>query len=514
MTNKLRELKQKRERILKLGGEDKIKKQHDSKKLTCRERIEYLLDPGSFNEIDMFVEHRCQEFDMKDTFVPCDGVVTGYGTINGRKVFVYAQDFTSIGGSLGEMHAKKICKVLDLALKYGCPVIGINDSGGARIQEGVDALAGYGEIFYRNTMASGVIPQIAAIMGPCAGGAVYSPAIMDFIFMVDKTSQMFVTGPQVIKAVTGEEISFEELGGAYTHSSKSGVAHFIAEDEYHLLDMIKYLLSFIPSNNMEDPPFIMSSDSEKRFVPELENIIPQEPNKAYDVKEIIYKVVDNQEFLEVQPYFAQNAVVGFGRIGGFSVGIVANQPKVNAGVLDYDSSDKIARFVRFCDAFNIPIITFTDVPGFLPGVNQEHNGIIRHGAKVLYAYSEATVPKINVILRKAYGGAYIAMSSKHIGADFVFAWPTAEIAVMGPDGAANIIFRKEIQSAQNPEEERKRRIEEYTQKFANPYIAAARGYVDDVIEPQLTRNKIIEALKISITKREQRPPKKHGNIPL
>ncbi|BCS81231.1 acyl-CoA carboxylase subunit beta [Anaerocellum diazotrophicum] len=514
MTDKLKELKQKRERILKLGGEDKIKKQHDSKKLTCRERIEYLLDPGSFNEIDMFVEHRCQEFDMNDTFVPCDGVVTGYGTINGRKVFVYAQDFTSIGGSLGEMHAKKICKVMDLALKYGCPVIGINDSGGARIQEGVDALAGYGEIFYRNTMASGVIPQIAAIMGPCAGGAVYSPAIMDFIFMVDKTSQMFVTGPQVIKAVTGEEISFEELGGAYTHSSKSGVAHFIAEDEYHLLDMIKYLLSFIPSNNMEDPPFIISSDSEKRLVPELEGIIPQEPNKAYDVKEIIYKVVDNQEFLEVQPYFAQNAVVGFGRIGGYSVGIVANQPKVNAGVLDYDSSDKIARFVRFCDAFNIPIITFTDVPGFLPGVNQEHNGIIRHGAKVLYAYSEATVPKINVILRKAYGGAYIAMSSKHIGADFVFAWPTAEIAVMGPDGAANIIFRKEIQSAKNPEEERKRRIEEYTQKFANPYIAASRGYVDDVIEPQFTRNKIIEALKISITKREQRPPKKHGNIPL
>jgi len=514
MTDKLKELKQKREKILQLGGEDKVKKQHDSKKLTCRERIEYLLDPGSFNEIDMFVEHRCQEFDMKDTFVPCDGVVTDYGTINGRKVFVYAQDFTSIGGSLGEMHAKKICKVLDLALKYGCPVIGINDSGGARIQEGVDALAGYGEIFYRNTMASGVIPQIAAIMGPCAGGAVYSPAIMDFIFMVDKTSQMFVTGPQVIKAVTGEEISFEELGGAFTHSSKSGVAHFIAEDEYHLLDMIKYLLTFIPSNNMEDPPFIMSSDSEKRLVPELEGIIPSEPNKAYDVKEIIYKIVDNEEFLEVQPYFAQNAVIGFGRIGGFSVGIVANQPKVNAGVLDYDSSDKIARFVRFCDAFNIPIITFTDVPGFLPGVNQEHNGIIRHGAKVLYAYSEATVPKINVILRKAYGGAYIAMSSKHIGADFVFAWPTAEIAVMGPDGAANIIFRKEIQSAQNPEEERKRRIEEYTQKFANPYIAAARGYVDDVIEPQLTRNKVIEALKISITKREQRPPKKHGNIPL
>lgn len=514
MTEKVKELKEKRQKILELGGEERVKKQHESRKLTCRERILYLLDEGSFNEIDMFVQHRCNDFDMRGTFVPSDGVVTGYGTINGKKVFVYAQDFTSIGGSLGEMHAKKICKVLDLAMKYGCPVIGINDSGGARIQEGVDALAGYGEIFLKNTMASGVIPQIAAIMGPCAGGAVYSPAIMDFIFMVNKTSQMFVTGPQVIKAVTGEEITFEELGGALTHNTKSGVAHFIANDEYELLDMIKYLLSFLPSNNMDDPPYVLSSDSDKRVIPELEAIVPEETNKAYDVKDIIYKIVDNQEFLEIQPYFAESIVVGFGRIGGFSVGIVANQPKVNAGVLDYNSSDKAARFVRFCDAFNIPIITFTDVPGFLPGVNQEHNGIIRHGAKLLYAYSEAIVPKINIILRKAYGGAYIAMSSKHIGADFVYAWPTAEIAVMGPDGAANIIFRKEIQSAQNPDEERKKRILEYTQKFANPYIAAARGYVDDVIEPQFTRNKIIDALKISITKRESRPPKKHGNIPL
>jgi len=497
-----------------LGGEKRIAKQYENKKLTCRDRINYLLDQGSFNEIDMLVSHRCEQFDMKKNDIPADGVVTGYGTINGKKVFIYAQDFTSMGGSLGEMHAKKICKVYDLAIKYGCPIIGINDSGGARIQEGVDALAGYGEIFYRNTLASGVIPQIAAIMGPCAGGAVYSPAIMDFIFMVDGTSQMFVTGPQVIKAVTGEEISFEELGGAKTHSTQSGVAHFIAKDEYQCLDMIKLLLEFIPSNNMDEPPYEISEHSEKYLIYELNHILPEENNKSYDMREIILKVVDQGQFFEVHKYFAQSIITGFARIGGYSVGIIANQPKVNAGVLDFNSSDKAARFIRFCDAFNIPLVTFTDVPGFLPGVHQEHNGIIRHGAKLLYAYSEATVPKINIIIRKAYGGAYIAMSSKHLGADFVFAWPTAEIAVMGPDGAANIIFKDEIQKAENPQQEREKRIKEYSDMFANPYFAAARGYVDDVIEPQETRHKIIDALNISISKREAKPPKKHGNIPL
>ena len=512
--SKLDELKSVKTKLNQMGGSEKIAKQKRCGKNTARERIEYLLDPNSFNEIDKFIKHRCADFDMPDEEAPADGIVTGYGRINGRKVFVYAQDFTVIGGSLGEMHAKKICKIMDMAVKYGCPLIGLNDSGGARIQEGVDALAGYGEIFYRNTQASGVIPQILAVMGPCAGGAVYSPAIMDLIFMVNKTSQMFITGPQVIKAVTGENVTLEALGGAVAHNTKSGVAHFIAEDDFSCLDMIKALMDFIPSNNMDDAPYIASDDVEERLIPELQSIIPEESHKSYDIKDVIFKIIDSRDFFEVHQYFAQNIVVGFGRIAGQSVGIIANQPKINAGVLDFNSSDKAARFIRFCDAFNIPLITFTDVPGYLPGVYQEHKGVIRHGAKLLYAYAEASVPKINVILRKAYGGAYIAMSSKHLGADFVFAWPTAEIAVMGPDGAANIIFKNEIMEADDPAEVRKEKIAEYTQKFANPYVAAQRGYVDDVIEPQDTRNKIISALKASKRKRETRLPRKHGNIPL
>ncbi|HPN31281.1 MAG TPA: carboxyl transferase domain-containing protein [bacterium] len=504
----------KKEKIKAMGGTEKIEKQKKYGRMTARERIEYLLDDNSFNELDQFVKHRCSDFEMKETEAPADGVITGYGLVNGKRVFLYSQDFTVIGGSLGEMHAKKICKVLDLAVKYGCPVIGINDSGGARIQEGVDALAGYGEIFYRNTQASGVIPQLLAVMGPCAGGAVYSPAIMDFIFMTHKTSQMFVTGPQVIKAVTGENVTVEGLGGAVTHNTKSGVAHFIAEEEKGCLDLIKLILEYIPSNNMDDPPYVKNEDAMTKIIPDLYSILPVESNKSYDMKDIIMKIIDGDDFLEVQPHFASNVVTGFGRIGGRSVGIIANQPKINAGVLDYNSADKAARFIRFCDAFNIPLVTFTDVPGYLPGVYQEHNGIIRHGAKLLYAYAEATVPKINIILRKAYGGAYIAMSSKHLGADFVYAWPSAEIAVMGPDAAANIIFKKEIMKSQNPAETRKEKIAEYTDKFANPYIAAERGYVDDVIDPKETRNKIIYALKIARTKREQKLPKKHGNIPL
>ncbi|HPP86482.1 MAG TPA: carboxyl transferase domain-containing protein [bacterium] len=512
-SKKIEELKAKRKKILEMGGIEKIEKRKKTGKLTARDRIEYLLDENTFNEIDAFIKHRSQDFDMDKTEAPADGVITGYGSINGRKVFVYSQDFTVIGGSLGEMHAKKICKILDMALSYGCPVVGINDSGGARIQEGIDSLAGYGEIFFRNTKASGVIPQILAVMGPCAGGAVYSPAIMDFIFMVNKTAQMFVTGPQVIKAVTGEDVTINELGGAITHNTKSGVAHFIAPDEYSCLDMIKQIFEFIPSNNLDDPPFEYQ-DEFYYEIPELNEILPDESNKSYDMKNIILKIIDDSDFMEVQQHFAQTIIVGFAKIAGRSIGIIANQPKINAGVLDYNSSDKASRFIRFCDAFNIPLITFTDVPGYLPGVYQEHNGIIRHGAKLLYAYSEATVPKINIIIRKAYGGAYIAMSSKHLGADFVYAWPTAEIAVMGPDGAANIIFKNEISASENPIEMRKQKIAEYTEKFANPYVAAARGYVDDVIEPKDTRNKIISALKIARSKREYRPTRKHGNIPL
>jgi methylmalonyl-CoA decarboxylase alpha subunit len=512
--DKLNDLQHRRSVIEQGGGADKVKKQHESGKLTARERINLLMDEGSFIEIDAFVKHRGTDFDMPTTEAPGEGIVTGYGTVDGRLVYVYAQDFTVIGGSLGEMHAKKICKVMDMAMKMGAPIVGINDSGGARIQEGIDALSGFGEIFYRNTIASGVIPQISVIMGPCAGGAVYSPAITDFVFMVDKTSQMFITGPQVIKAVTGEDVSFEQLGGAMAHNSKSGVAHFVSADDKECIEQVKLLLSYLPSNNLSDAPVYETNDDLNRISDKLTAIVPDDANKPYDMKEVIAEIVDNGDFFEVHPHFAQNIIVGFARMNGRTVGIIANQPKVLAGALDVNSSDKAARFIRFCDCFNIPILTFTDVPGYLPGVSQEHSGIIRHGAKLLYAYSEATVPKINVIIRKAYGGAYIAMSSKHLGADMVFAWPTAEIAVMGPEGAANIIFRKEIANAADPVAARNEKIEEYRNKFANPYVAAARGYIDDVIEPDSTRPRIISALEMLASKRENRPAKKHGNIPV
>jgi len=512
--DKLADLQSRRAVINAGGGEDKIAKQHESGKKTARERIEMLLDAGSFVEIDAFVTHRCNEFDMAKTKAPGEGVVTGYGTIDSRLVYVYSQDFTVIGGSLGEMHSAKICKVQDMAMKMGAPIIGINDSGGARIQEGLDALSGFGNIFLRNTKASGVVPQISIIMGPCAGGAVYSPAITDFVFMVDKTSQMFITGPQVIEAVTGEKVSANDLGGAAAHAVKSGVAHFAANNDEECIAKVKNLLSFLPSNNLCDAPMLDCTDDLNRLSEKLLAVIPEDANRAYDVKAIISEVVDNGEFVEVHEGYAANMVVGFARMNGSTVGIVANQPKVMAGALDVNSSDKAARFVRFCDAFNIPIITFTDVPGYLPGVAQEHNGIIRHGAKLLYAFSEATVPLVNVITRKAYGGAYIAMNSKHLGADMVFAWPTAEIAVMGPDGAANIIFRKDISSAEDPVATRKAKIEEYRDKFANPYEAAKRGYVDDVIEPDSTRARIISALEMLASKRDTAPAKKHGNIPL
>lgn len=512
--DKINELHSRKEKIELGGGADKVAKQHEAGKLTARERLEKLFDAKSFVEIDAFVEARSIEFDMQKKKVPGDGVVTGYGTIDGRPVYVASQDFTVIGGSLGEMHAKKITKVMDMAMKMGAPFISINDSGGARIEEGIDALGGFGEIFFRNTIASGVIPQISVIMGPCAGGAVYSPAITDFVFMVENTSQMFITGPQVIKAVTGEDVSFEKLGGADTHNTISGVAHFKNANEDECINQIKRLLSFLPDNNLSDSPLYLTEDDLNRISEELNDIVPEGANKPYDMKDIIVKVLDNGDFMEVQQSFAQNIIVGFGRLNGRTVGIIANQPKVMAGSLDVNSSDKGARFIRFCDAFNIPILTFTDVPGYLPGVGQEHSGVIRHGAKLLYAFSEATVPKINVIVRKAYGGAYIAMNSKHLGADMVFAWPTAEIAVMGPEGAANIIFKKEISAADDPVAARNQKIEEYREKFSNPYIAAARGYVDDVIEPATTRIRLISALEILSSKRENRPSKKHGNIPL
>jgi len=511
---KINDLRQRRERILQGGGEARIAKQHEAGKHTARERLALLLDEGSFVELDAFVETRGTDFGMQEKKVAGDGVVTGYGTIDGRLVYVSSQDFTVIGGSLGEMHAKKITKVMDLAMKMGAPFISINDSGGARIEEGIDALGGFGEIFRRNTLASGVIPQISVIMGPCAGGAVYSPAITDFIFMVDKTSHMFITGPSVIKAVTGEDVTFDALGGAGAHSSISGVAHFQAPDEASCFAQVKKLLSFLPDNNLSDPEIVLTEDDVNRLDDALNTVIPDDPNKPYDMMDIITRVVDDGDFFQVHENFARNLIVGFARIGGRTVGIVANQPRVAAGVLDVDASDKGARFVRFCDAFNIPLLTFTDVPGYLPGVQQEHNGIIRHGAKLLYAFSEATVPKINVIVRKAYGGAYIAMNSKHLGAYMVLAWPTAEIAVMGPDGAANIIFKKEIGKAEDPIAFRKEKIQEYRDKFSNPYVAAARGYVDDVIEPATTRQRIASALDMLAGKRETRPPKKHGNIPL
>jgi len=515
MREELKKLYERRERILKMGGNERIKKQHEDGKLTARERIEILLDPGSFVELNPFVEKRNTDFGLDKMDLPADGVVTGYGTVDGRPIAVFAQDFTVLGGSLGEMHGFKIAYILDFAMKLGIPVVGLNDSGGARIQEGVDALKGYGDIFYRNTLASGVIPQISVILGPCAGGAVYSPAIGDFIVMTKNPNcYMFITGPAVVKAVTGEDVTPQELGGWEAHAMRSGNCHLVAENDEEALRLVRKLLSYLPLNYMEDPPRIETNDSPSRLTPEIYEVLPDDPGKPYDIRDIVRAVVDSGEFFEIHRYYAPNAVVGFARIDGRSVGIVANNPAYLAGCLDINSSDKIARFVRFCDSFNIPIITFVDVPGYLPGVEQEYGGIIRHGAKVLFAYSEATVPMVTLIVRKAYGGAYLAMGSKHLGADIVFAYPSAEIAVMGPEGAAEIVFRKEITSASDPKAMREAKIKEYREKFANPYRAAARGYIDDVIDPKLTRVKIISALRILESKKEKLPPKKHGNIPL
>jgi propionyl-CoA carboxylase beta chain len=511
---KVKELRELKAKAKLGGGQDRIDKQHKKDKYTARERIEKLLDTDTFVELDAFVRHRCTDFGMEQKRFLGDGVVTGYGRINGRLVYIFSQDFTVFGGSLGEMFALKITKVMDLALKNGAPVIGLNDSGGARIQEGVVSLGGYAEIFFRNVMSSGVVPQISAIMGPCAGGAVYSPAMTDFILMVNKTSHMFITGPEVIKTVTGEDVSFEALGGAMTHNTKSGVAHFVAENEDQCIEQIKTLMSFIPQNNLESPPRVEPTDDPNRMDKGLINIIPPDPNQPYDMRDVVKLIVDHSEFFEVHPYWAQNIIVGFARLHGFSIGIVGNQPNQLAGTLDINSSTKGARFVRFCDSFNIPLLTFVDVPGFLPGTNQEYGGIIRNGAKLLYAFCEATVPKMTVITRKAYGGAYDVMCSKHIRADINFAWPTSEIAVMGPDGAVNIVFRKELASSEDKEKKHKELVTDYRKKFASPYFAAERGYIDDVIEPQKTRPKLIDALMTLQGKREPRPKKKHGNIPL
>lgn len=506
MQQKVDLLNSKRKKVLGGGGEKRVDKQHASGKKTARERIALLLDPSSFVELDQFVTHRCTNFGMELKELPGEGVVTGYGTVDGRLVYAFAQDFTVEGGSLGEMHAAKIQKVQDLAMKMGAPIVCLNDSGGARIQEAVDALAGYGKIFFKNTMASGVIPQISCIMGPCAGGAVYSPALTDWIFMVKKTSQMFITGPQVIKSVTGEEVTAETLGGAMSHNSVSGVAHFAAENDADCMEKVRTLLGFLPSNNMEESPLVDTCDSPDRMDEGLRTVIPENPNMPYSMKEIIRMIVDREEFFEVAEHFAQNIIIGFARFDGSTVGIIANQPAVMAGCLDVNASNKSARFIRFCDAFNIPLVNLVDVPGFLPGTDQEFGGIIRHGAKMLYAYSEATVPKVTVITRKAYGGSYLAMCSQDMGADQVLAWPSAEIAVMGPAGAANIIFRGD------PESEAK--TAKYVEDFATPYKAAERGFVDMVIEPQETRPRIITALNMLASKREARPAKKHGNIPL
>lgn len=508
------QLNEQKEAIKLGGGQRRIDSQHSKGKMTARERLDVLLDDNSFIEVGMFVKHRCNDFGMDEVDAPGEGVVTGYGTINGRLIYVFAQDFTVIAGTLGEMHAKKITNIMDLAVKNGAPLIGINDSGGARIQEGVDALHGYGEIFFRNTMASGVIPQISVILGPCAGGAVYSPALTDFVFMAETTSQMFITGPQVIKSVTGEEVSATDLGGGMVHNQTSGVSHFLGTDEKDTLLKVRELVDFLPQNNMEQPEVKTSEDSISRLNEKLIDMIPLNPNRGYDARNLIKEVVDNEYFLEVHEHYAQNIVVGFAKINGRPVGIVANNPNMLAGCLDINASDKGARFIRFCDSFNIPLVTFVDVPGYLPGVNQEYGGIIRHGAKLLYAYSEANVPKISIIVRKAYGGAYLAMCSKALGADIVYAWPNAEIAVMGPAGAANIIFRRDIAAADDPAAKRQEKIDEYSDKFANPYVAASRGLVDDVIDPRQTRISIINALETCSTKRESRLPKKHGNIPL
>ena len=510
----LKKLVEKNTAALAGGGDERIKRQHASGKMTARERIEFLLDDGTFEEFDRLKKHRSQDFGMQDQQYPGDGVIAGHGLIDGRRIFVFAQDFTVFGGSLSETNAEKICKVMDMAMKMGAPVIGLNDSGGARIQEGVVSLGGYADIFLRNTLASGVVPQISAIMGPCAGGAVYSPAITDFNIMVKTTSYMFITGPDVIKTVTHEEVTKEELGGAMTHNSVSGVAHFAAENDEDCLQLIRELLSFIPSNNLEDPPRLQTSDPIDRMDDRLNEIVPESPNVPYDIRDIIHAVVDDGYMFEVHEHYAKNIVVGFARLGGRSVGIIANQPAYLAGVLDIDASIKAARFVRFCDCFNIPLITFEDVPGFLPGVEQEHGGIIRHGAKLLFAFAEATVPKITIITRKAYGGAYCVMASKHIRADVNFAYPMAEIAVMGAEGAVGILYRREISASEDPQLEAKRRADEFREKFASPYVAAERGFIDEVIEPRLTRPKLIRALELLETKRDQNPPKKHGNIPL
>jgi acetyl-CoA carboxylase carboxyltransferase component len=506
-------LLERREKASQGGGEKAIAKQKGKGKLTARERIDMLLDAGSFVEIDEFVEHRCVNFGLEKKKFDGDGVVTGYGTIDGRIVYVYSQDFTVLGGSLGEMHAKKICKVMDMAIQNGCPCIGINDSGGARIQEAVDALSGYGNIFMRNVKASGVVPQLSIIAGPCAGGAVYSPALTDFIFMVDKVGIMHITGPAVIKSVTGEDVTSEQIGGAMTHNQKSGVAQFFAPDEASCYQQVRKVLSYLPSNNLEEAPWQDTGDDPMREDLTLRQLVPTNPNRGYDVRDVIGKVVDNGDFCEVQPLWAQNIVTGFARIGGTVIGIIANQAKYMAGCLDIDASDKASRHIRLCDAYNIPIVTFEDVPGYLPGLAQETGGIIRHGAKLLYAYSEATVPKITVVLRKAYGGSYLGMCSKDLGADIVLAWPQAEIAVMGAEGAANIIFAREIKASDDPAAKRAEKIEEYKEAFANPYKAAARGFVDRVILPEETRRELYQALSLTESKRELRPKRKHGIMP-
>jgi acetyl-CoA/propionyl-CoA carboxylase carboxyl transferase subunit len=508
------ELHRRRKQTIQPGGRDAAKKQHERGKLTARERLDVLMDKGSFVETDPFAVHRAHDFGMDKRRPPGDGVVAGYGTVDGRRVFVASQDFSVFGGSMGEVQAQKTCKVMDLALQTGSPFVQINDSGGARIQEGAASLAGYGFIFERNVRSSGVIPQISVVMGPCAGGAVYSPAITDFTFMVKETSHMFITGPDVIKTVTGEDVTFEELGGAMTHAGKSGVASFVAEDDEDCLQRVRYLLSFLPSNNLEDPPAYATTDDPDRRDDGLTHVVPDSPKEPYDMHEVIRRVVDDGEFLEVFPFWAMNVVIGFGRLDGRSVGIIANQPKVLAGTLDIDASEKASRFVRCCDAFNIPILTFVDVPGFLPGTTQEYGGIIRHGAKLLYSYAEATVPRMTVITRKAYGGAYVVMNSKHLRSDVSFAWPTAEIAVMGAEGAVNIVFRKEIERADDPKRRRAELIREYRDKFSTPYASAERGFVDDVIEPAETRPRLIKALRMLSTKREAVPARKHGNIPL
>jgi acetyl-CoA carboxylase carboxyltransferase component len=511
---KITELNKLREQALAGGGARRIDAQHKRGKLTARERIQLLFDPGTFEELDQFALHHCTDFGLEKQRVLGDAVVTGYGKINGRTTFVFSQDFTVFGGSLSKTASEKICKAMDLAARDGAPIIGLLDSGGARIQEGVDSLAAYGDIFMRNTIYSGVIPQISVVMGPCAGGAVYSPAITDFIFMVKNTGQMYITGPEVIKAVTHEEVSFEELGGAMTHATKSGNCHFVADDDRKCLEAVRQLLSFLPQNNRYELPFVDTGDDPDRMDEELINLVPDEPRKSYDMKKVILRIVDNGDFMEVHKNFACNLIVGFARMDGHSVGIVAQQPSVYAGVIDVDASDKGARFVRFCDCFNIPLVTLVDVPGYMPGTEQEYRGIIRHGAKFLYAYAEATVPKVSIIIRKAYGGAYIVMSSKSLRGDINYAWPTAEIAVMGPDGAVNIIFKDAIEKSEKPEETREELIADYRDKFANPYVSASKGYIDDVIDPRSTRPKVIKALDMLRNKTDTNPPKKHGNIPL